>query len=89
MIHIFRGWHLAKNFCDYIFKLHLCSFTCVHLCCYGMYPNKEKFENENFTDNKITTKSVKFMFFENYCVYGILLSTLLQLFYTQEPITEK
>ena len=32
---------------------------------YGIYPNKEKFEDENFTDSKVIVKSLKFMPFEN------------------------
>ena len=63
--HIFCGWDFVKGFRDYIFEFHLCPS-------YGMYPGIGKFKNENFTDSKTTTKSVKFTAFENYCVYSIL-----------------
>ena len=59
-MHNFEGskictWHLGKD-------VHIFNFA-VYLCpSYGMYPDKGIFEDEHFTDSKVTTmKDMKFM----------------------------
>ena len=59
---MFCRWQI--KFSGLYFKVHLYPF-------YGIYSNKGKFKNENFTDSKFTMKSVKFMALKNYCIqYG-------------------
>ena len=44
----FCVWQFEKDFCkNFIVKVFLYPS-------YGMYPDKGKFENENFTDGKVT-----------------------------------
>ena len=61
---MFCGWYFEKDFCNFIFKIHLyLPMECIL--------TKEKFEDENFTDSEVTVEFAKFTSRKNYLVYDI------------------
>ena len=53
---------IGKDFCDYNFEIHTILLWNVLNCVLI----KDKFENKNFMDNKVTVKSARFTPLENY-----------------------